>query len=68
MSATVQAVVKIDVSPDGISLVIEGLDNNVSQLLQAAGGFTVQPIISETVDTSVVTIRSNQVLQFAPRP
>lgn len=65
---TVTAIVKIDVSPNGIRFMIESLENDLASLIFAAGDFVVDPLVYHTHDTSDVTIRTKKVLQFIDPP
>ncbi len=65
---TVLTTLKIDVNPNGITLIIEGIDTNLANLLADAGTFTVQPVEERTFDTSDVTIQSDKVISFVAPP
>jgi hypothetical protein len=66
--ATVQATVKIDVSPEGIKFTIEGLDADLASLIGVAGKFSVLVPEYHTFDTSTVVIKSDKVIAFVDPP
>lgn len=64
---TISAKVQIDVSPDGITFLIEGLDSDMSSLILSAGKFEVAPLQYHTYDTHDVTLKSVKSIQFVDR-
>lgn len=65
---TVLSTVKIDVSPDGIRLTMEGLETDLASLIAEAGGFTALDLVYHTYDSSDVCLLSNKKLAFVDRP
>lgn len=65
---TVTTSVKIDVSPDGIRLSIEGLESDLATLLEKAGKFTVEPVQYHTYDSMDVFITSDKAIEFVDKP
>ena len=59
---------KIDVSPDGIKISIEGLESDLAQLLFQAGKFTVEPTEYRTYDSMDVFITSDKAISFVDKP
>lgn len=66
--ATIKTAVSIDVSSDGIKFSIEGLDTDLANLIEKAGGFHVLSTKYHTYDTSDVVIISDKVIEFVDRP
>lgn len=65
--ATVLTTVRIDVSPTGVSLTIEGLDTDLAELMAAAGTYSAGAAERFTVDTSSIVISSTKQLQFVDK-
>jgi hypothetical protein len=66
--STVSTKVKIDINPEGITFLIEGLDHDLATLIEAAGTFNVKPTVYHTYDTSDVIMQSQKVLSFVSLP
>lgn len=65
---TVLIPLKIDVSPNGIKLTIEGLDTDLAELIVAALDFRAKPIQFNSFESSNVVIESTRVIQFVDPP
>jgi hypothetical protein len=66
--STVITTLKIDVSPDGIKLTIEGLDTDLATLIGEASDFKVEPVEFNSFDSSNVFIKSTKMIQFVDKP
>jgi hypothetical protein len=66
--STVLTNLKIDVSPDGITFTIEGLDTDLAKLIEQAVDFKVEPVEFLSHDSSTVTIKSTKMISFVDRP
>ena len=63
--ATVTAMAKIDISPNGIQITFEGLDKDLADLMYAALSYTMSSTpVYRTFDSSDVLIKSNKVIEF----
>lgn len=65
--STLLTKVKIDVNPEGITFSFEGLPNDLTKLIEAAGTFRVNPVVYRTFDTADISIQSDKALLFVPR-
>lgn len=62
--ATVTAIAKIDISPQGVCIILEGIDNDLANLLSKGKNFICGEPVYRSYDTSDVMIKTRQTLQF----
>ena len=65
--ATVTVQGKIDISPDGIKITFEGIDSDLSRLLEQADRFSVESREYHAFDSETVTILSDQAISFVDK-
>lgn len=65
--STLTVNLKIDVNPDGIFLTFEGLDKDLSDLINAGKDYEVVTNEYRTFDTNDVTIRTVKKISFVDR-
>lgn len=61
---TSQATVKIDISPGGITISFEAIDQELADLISSAGEFVTSPVEHHTYDSSNLTLKTKKVLRF----
>lgn len=66
-SATMSVNLQIDVSPNGIEFTIEGMEDDLADLIREAKDFEVLDVKYRSVETSDVFIRSVKALTFIDR-
>ena len=68
MSANTSAVVtmtaKINVSPDGIEIIFEGMDEHLSSLIQLAGTYEADTPIYRSLGSYDISVKSTKVINF----
>jgi hypothetical protein len=65
--STLTVNLKIDVSPEGVSLTFEGLDKDLSDLINAGKDYEVVTNEYRTFDTNDVVIRTVKKISFVDR-
>lgn len=65
---TINASVKLDISPDGVRMTFTSLDSDIAQLITQAGDFEVVLNEYQTFETNNLVMRSKKVISFTDRP